>query len=127
MDSSWWEQDWQEQAWEHPGGWEDRRSSGQFSVSSAEWRGWTRTASPSGLPKSEEEQPCFKKTARRFGTWRDKLHQYEGHEALRCPWPGGKETFGHFSETGNWFEVLSEARDLGLAALLVFFCQSIFF
>jgi len=116
-DCSWFQQDWQSRDWEQHGSLQG--GSGQSSTSLEERRGWSRPVSPATSPEHQTETHR-KGSGQRPTTWRDKQRRYEDCELLRCPWPGGRETFGEPKEE-RWLEIQSEARDLGLVSLSVFF------
>jgi len=108
-------QNWNEQSWQH-GSWKD-------TASANEWRGWPRRGParirPEQLRGRSQSADSSEQAAQRKGKWRDPKHDWEDHEVLRCPWPGGIKTFPERPAPGCWQEVVADAMDQGLAQLLV--------
>jgi len=81
---------------------------------SGPWRGRSR---PADIATVKICNPCedalSESPARDRGAWRDPNHGYEDHEVLRCPWPGGLDTFSR-----PWRELTAEAAAMGLASTL---------
>ena len=98
-DWHWNQQSWQPQSWE-----------------ANEWRGKPRPgpARISSAQLQEQGQPADSEyAAREQGKWRDPKHEWEDHQILRCPWPGGIKTFP------SWQDVVADAAEQGLVQLLV--------
>ena len=149
MDSNWFQQDWRSQDWEQQG-WQ-QQTFGQPLPTDSDWsqQDWRRDWEQRGLPQEIPAQPSVSLEERRgrsrpvspatspkyitethrrdseshSTSWRNKQHRYEDHAVLRCPWPGGRETFG---EPEHWLKVQSEACNLGLVSLSAHFLDFFF-
>ena len=81
---------------------------------SSRWRGRSRPVDPATVKIHEPSEDALSESpARGRGAWRDPNHRYEDHEVLRCPWPGGRNTFFR-----PWSELTAEAAAMGLADTL---------
>ena len=82
--------------------------------SSSDWRGRSRPVDLATVEIGEPSEDALSESpARDRGAWRDPQHRYEDHEVLRCPWPGGRNTFSR-----PWSELTAEAAAMGLADTL---------
>jgi len=118
-DSNWLQQDWRRD-WEQRG--LPQEIPAQPSVSLEERRGRSRPVSPATSPKHITETHG-RDSESHSTSWRNKQHRYEDHAVLRCPWPGGRETFG---EPERWLKLQSEACNLGLVSLSAHFLDFFF-
>jgi len=81
---------------------------------SSRWRGRSRPVDAATVKMHEPSEDALSESpARDRGAWRDPNHRYEDHEVLRCPWPGGRNTF-----SCPWSELTAEAAAMGLADTL---------
>jgi len=106
---SWNQQSWNQQAWEE-------------ASSSNKWRGKPRPgpARITSAQLQEQGQPAeSEQVAREQKKWKDPKHNQDDDRALRCPWPGGPNTFP------SWRDVVSDAAEHRLVQLLVLFFLNI--
>ena len=98
-DWDWNQQSWQPQLWE-ANEWRGKPRPGPARISSAQLQ-------------EQGQQADSEYAAREQRKWSDPKHEWEDHQILRCPWPGGINTFP------SWQEVVADAAEQGLAQLSV--------